>query len=430
MKRFFYILNLIITISCFAKNSENNNIDEAIKNNLLRYSEALSQIKTFYIKDLSYKELIDNSIKGMTSLLDPHSEYLTESEWHNLNDDIAGDFVGIGISTIAENGLLRVISPLDNSPAFKAGIKTNDVIFKINDKLVSTLGVDNSIKNIKGKENTTVKVSIYRPENKKIIELNLTRKRMDNYPVTSKIINKNLLLARIPAFNEKTANELKRTILKNSFDALILDLRNNPGGLLTSAVEICDLFLDKSEVDRDKTKNGTIVSIKGRLKEFNSEFRPHNGQIATNKPIVILINHGSASASEIVSGALKDYHRAIVVGTPSFGKGSVQTILPNKKSALKITTALYHLPNGETIQALGVKPDILVSQIKIAKNDVEKTMYELINEASNTNHIKASKADEKDIMLNGSEINKLAYEDFQLYQAAKIAETMIVSYRK
>lgn len=399
---------------------------KAINHEIERFSTTLAQIKTFYIYDMPYKDLITNSLKGMASRLDPHSNYLTEDEWNLLNNDATGEYVGIGVSIIPEDGLLRVISAIDNSPAKAAGIKSNDVIFKVGNDLISNIGIEAALKKIQGKPDTKVSISVFTPSTKSINKLSIKRKRMDNYPITSKMINHNLLYARLPMFTEKSAQELRQVIKQNQADGLILDLRNNPGGILSAAVDVSDLFLDQTMVNTNKKRNGTIVAIKGRIPEYDAEFTPTAGDILQKKPIFILINHGSASASEIVAGALQSYHRAIILGTDTFGKGSVQTVLPNHGSALKITTALYYLPDNRAIQGYGIHPDIKIKQIKTTKVDQEKNMLEIINEASYSNAIKPQNMDTADQQLNSQELENLAYNDFQLYQAAKILETVIV----
>lgn len=421
MRQLFILATAIISLSMSAASKSQATKNKEMKqDDVKKFAVAIAQIKHFYITDLSYNKLITNSLKGMVRGLDPHSDYLTEEELKQLNTDLKGEFAGIGISIIPEDGLIRVISAIDESPAEKAGIKGNDIIFKVNGKLVSSTGIDNALKNIKGKPGTKANISVFRPDTKKILNLEIARKIMKNYPVKSKIIGDNLLYIRIPMFNEKTLSEIKTAINKASFEGVIIDLRNNPGGLLSAATDISDLFLDAK---RMTLHNKRILSIKGRVKEFNTTFTAHDGDIIQNRPVVILINHGSASASEIVAGALENHHRAIVVGTKSFGKGSVQTVIPSVDSALKITTALYYLPNNTAIQARGIEPDIYVSQLKIIPE--EKNMNDIISEASNESHIK-NETDSFDAKLNNKSISKLAAKDFQLYQAAKILETIIL----
>lgn len=424
---------LAINGQLFAKSNESTEQTKAmieINQEIERFSNALAQIKLFYINDIPYKQLITNSLKGMTTRLDPHSDYLSENEWHNLNTEINGEFVGIGVSVIPEEGMLRVISPTDNSPAKLAGIQSNDIIFKVDNSIISQIGIENAMKQIHGKPNSIVKISTFRPSTKEIKQLQLKREKIDAYPVTKKIINNNLTYIRIPLFSEKTAAELKQALKTEKAEGLIIDLRDNPGGTLSAAVDVSDLFLDSNKTKNNKDRNGSIVEIKGRIKDYDTKFMPHPGAILKNTPIVVLVNHGSASASEIVAGALSSYHRAIVIGTNTFGKGSVQTVLPNNGAALKITTALYYLPNNKTIQGSGVSPDIFVKQVNVPKTNEEQSMLELINEASLNNSIKASKKDTADQMLNSEEIDELAHTDFQLYQAAKVLETVVLERTK
>lgn len=385
------------------------------------FAVALAQVKTFYIKDVPYDRLLTEAMRGMTRSLDPHSDYLTKKDLAELNKNIKGEYAGIGVYIIPEDGFIKVIAPLDNSPAKAAGIKSGDIIFKVNDKLVNDIGIDVALKNIQGKPGTKVKLATFTPESKKINNYNIIRKKMPVSPVEAKMLGDNILYIRVPMFNENTSKGIKTALAKFKYDGIIIDLRDNPGGLLSQAAESSDLFLDAKKLNKF---NKRIVSVKGRVKEFDVELTAHDGDLANAKPIVIIINQGSASASEILSGALQNYHRAIVVGSQSFGKGSVQTVIPGNDFAVKITTALYHLPNDETIQAIGIQPDILVEQLDVTPK--KKSLTDIITEASNINHIK-NKNDSYDLKLNNKQINEIATKDFQLYQSAKILETVILA---
>lgn len=405
----------------FAPTMQQKDIDQ--------FATVMAQIQYYYIDPVPYSQLFTNAIHGMVSQLDPHSTYLPANDLKSLMHDTHGEYAGIGISINVEDGLLRVITPIDDSPAFKAGILPNDIIFKVNSKMITEIGVDKALENIQGKPGTRVTISVYRPKTKNIKKFTIKRDKLKIETVKTKIINRNLALIRISSFGEKTTNELKSAIKKlkknKNIQGYILDVRNNPGGLLHTAVETTDLFIDSR-----KHKNHTIVSTKGRLKMMDTVANATPGDIIPNKPIVVLINHGSASASEILAAALSDYNRAITMGTQTFGKGSVQTILPTSDdAAIKLTTALYYTPNGESIQAKGVKPDIIVQplQLKEKTND-DRTMHDLINEASLDNHIaNKDRVDTGKKDLNTADLDVLAREDFQLYQAAKVLETMLLA---
>ncbi len=404
----------------FTQSIEQKDIDQ--------FATVMAQIQHYYIEPVDYHTLFTHAIHGMVNKLDPHSMYLPPAELHDLFDNTQGEFAGIGISLTVEDGLLRVITPIDDSPAAKADIQSNDIIFKVNDQLISQIGPEKALVAIKGKKGTTVRVTTYRPSTKDVKEHTLIRDNVSVQSVHYKRLN-NLARIRISSFGEKTTQEL-RTILKKTqrdktIQGYIIDLRNNPGGLLHTAVETTDLFLDAKRL-----KDKTIVSTKGRIEAMDTIANATAGDVINNAPLVVLINHGSASAAEIMSAAISEHHRGITLGTQTFGKGSVQTILPTSNdSAIKLTTALYYTPSGKSIQATGVRPDIVVKQVGIQNEHTEKSIHDVITEASLSNHISAQKEGTitAETALNSKALDEIIHKDFQMYQAAKILETIIIA---
>ena len=407
-----------------------------------RFSTVIAQIKRYYIENPTDKDLFNNAIRGMLMNLDPHSAYLDEDDLKDLQTVTTGEFGGIGIEIIPENGYIKVISPLDDTPAFKAGMKAGDMIVRINDKIIRKMTVRDAINMIRGKRGTTVDLTVLRKGEKKPLHFNVMRDVVKVASVKNKMLEPGYGYARIVFFQAPAADDLKKAITKLQQEAnghlkgLVLDLRNNPGGLLDSAIRISDLFLDAPRSKYDSL----IVYTKGRIPGADIRAKATPGDLIAGVPMVVLINGGSASASEIVAGALQDYKRAIVMGTRSFGKGSVQTIIPiDRTTGIKLTTALYYTPSGRSIQAKGIEPDILVNELKVNKDADDKPLDEvdekdLAGHLANGNNTPApkpaptpTKADEPPkapgSLMNPTEedtqapTNPLAFEDFQLFEA-------------
>ena len=357
MKKIYILLTFLFLI-VFSQNAFSQKKD-ALYEKLDLFGDILETINNEYFKQINEGEAIDGAINGMLQSLDPYSSYMSPKTFKNMNTETKGEFGGLGIEVTMEGGLVKVITPIDDTPADKAGIKSGDYIIKLDDKQVKGITLDEAVNTMRGKSGTSITLTIRRVNVNEPITVKIVREVIKTKSVISEV-KENIGYLRLRSFNEKSGDELIDKIkeIKRSntnISGYILDLRNNPGGLLSQAIKISDAFLD----------SGEIVSTKGRdprdIKVYNSK----KGDEINGKPLIVLINQGSASASEIVAGALKDHKRAIVVGEKSFGKGSVQSIMPlSNGGGLRLTTAKYYLPSGETIEEIGVLPDIKVEQQK------------------------------------------------------------------
>ena len=321
------------------------------------FSDVLDTLKKEYVDDVKQDEVIDSAINGMLQSLDPYSSYMSPEAFQNMSRDTKGEFGGLGIEITMESGLVKIITPIEGTPADKAGVQAGDYIVKIEDKQVKGMTLLDAVKLMRGKVGTSLEITVRRPEVEGEIKFNITRAIIKIREVSAEVKN-NIGYIRLRAFNEQSHDQLIKQLKKISnkkIEGYILDLRNNPGGLLSQAIKVTETFLD----------GGEIVSTRGRDKNDIRIFNAKKGDKINNKPLIVLINQGSASASEIVSGALKDHKRAILLGEKSFGKGSVQSIIPLKnRGGLRLTTAKYYLPSGESIHEKGVEPDIVVKRNK------------------------------------------------------------------
>jgi carboxyl-terminal processing protease len=337
--------------------------------------EIYDQVKSSYVEPVTEKQLVEGAVKGMLGALDPHSSYMTSKEYKEMMVQTRGEFGGLGMQVTMENGLVKVVSPIDDTPAAKAGMKPNDLILAIDDAPVTDMTLSEAVDKLRGPVGTQVKLTVRRKDADPF-QLTLTRADIKVDPVKAQLSGNDIGYIRVTNFSERTDHALEAAFKSLQQQAgatklvgVVLDLRNNPGGLLDQAVSVANDFLDQ----------GDIVSIKGRLARDNRRFEAQrNHDITHGLPIVVLINGGSASASEIVAGALQDNHRAVLLGTRSFGKGSVQTVLPVKDSggAIRLTTALYYTPSGSSIQAKGIDPDVMVEQARIETVQEIATQHE------------------------------------------------------
>ena len=394
-----------------------------------RFSNAISLIKQYYVKDTEDKVLFDNAIRGMLAGLDPHSSYLDENDYKELQTSTNGEFGGLGIEVTLDEGVIKVISPIVDSPAFKAGIKPGDYIIKIDKQYVQGIELKDAVKMMRGKPGTPIKLTIIRKGMTKPLMISVLREIIEIKSVKQRLLNNQFGYIRLTQFQSTTDKDMQAAIddlkLKagGQLKGLILDLRNNPGGLLDSAIQISGAFLNKIK----NGKKEMIVYTQGRLPGSKFTAMANAKDILNDAPMVVLINNGSASASEIVAGALKDNKRAIILGTRSFGKGSVQTVLPlDEKRGIKLTTALYYTPSGVSIQAKGITPDIVVEDISIGKASDKAEGFGL-SEAELSGHIANAHSNGK---INSDkptlDETSLLHEDYQLYAALTILKGLVV----
>lgn len=399
-----------------------------------RFTNSIILIKDFYVQSTGDKTLLDDAIRGMVSGLDPHSEFLDNTAYKTLLMSTSGEFAGVGIEVMPEFGILKVVSPIDDSPASKAGIKAGDYIVSINGKLVSEMSLQDAVDKMRGQKGSQVLLTILRKGEKLPLNFKLTRQVIRIASVKSKLIDDHFGYIRISQFQEPTGKLMRDAILNlkaqgnGKLNGLILDLRNNPGGLLDTAVQVVNSFLDSKKVANKY--DATIVYTEGRLPEAQYKAKATGVDLLEGAPIVVLVNGGSASASEIVAGALQDYGRAIIAGTTSFGKGSVQTVIPlDKTHAIKLTTALYHTPAGRVIQNVGIEPDVYLDEVEISKKKglEDLSMVQPIKEFQLKNHLTTNlpTSPEKKIEANLDKGNlSLAQQDFQLFEALNILKTL------
>ncbi|MCP3688548.1 MAG: S41 family peptidase [Gammaproteobacteria bacterium] len=385
---------------------------------LQAFTEVFSKIKSDYVEGVDDRKLVEDAIRGMLSGLDPHSSYLNTSEFSELKIGTTGQFGGLGIEVGMENGFVKVISPIDDTPASRAGIQASDLIIKLDDKAVKGMSLNDAVKIMRGKPNTDIVLTVVREGESKPLLFTITREIIRVKSVKNRMLEPGFGYVRITNFQSRTSADLLKAISDlqkdQTLEGLVLDLRNNPGGVLNGAIEVSDAFIN----------NGLIVYTEGRVDDSSHKYHATPGDSLNGAPLVILINGGSASASEIVAGAMQDHRRAIIVGTKSFGKGSVQTIQELRNgSAVKLTTARYFTPNGRSIQALGIEPDIELSTLKISAN-AEKARKgfsenDLDGHLSNPNG-DGKAADNKSATGVVEQSANLAESDFQLFEALNL----------
>lgn len=397
-----------------------------------RFTAAMNEIKKYYVTTVDDQTLFDNAIRGMLNGLDPHSGYLDMNDFAELKSHTTGQFAGLGIEVTPDEGYLRVISPLDDTPAKKVGLKTDDIILKIDNVLVKDMSLDEAISKMRGPKDSKVTLTIYRKSEQRVFNQVVTRQIIQVQSAKGKLLEDGYGFVRISQFQDPTLKELKTTVQAlisqnhgQNLKGFILDLRNNPGGLLDSAVAVSDEFLDS----RKLKGNDLIVYTKGRVSSSAFEAHATPGDILNGTPMIVLINEGSASGAEIVAGALQDHHRAVIMGTRSFGKGSVQTVLPlDSLRGIKLTTALYYTPNGRTIQATGIEPDIVAPPMDVKKDNKEDMLALLtLHEADFKNHLKTAAKVPLDNADPTVDPLTLASADFQLYEALNLLKGLNIT---
>ena len=351
-KRIFTLI--IFLILCFGKVSAQ---EETVYDKIDLFGEVLDKINKEYVEEVDQSDTMDAAINGVLQSLDPYSSYMSPKNLEEMQTETKGEFGGLGIEVGMEAGVVKVISPLDNSPAEREGVKAGDYIVKINDTQVQGKTLNEAVELMRGPVGSTLEITIRRVGLRKSLVFNITREIIQVASVKSEVLDEKIGYIRLTSFNENSDDQIKKKIKEfkknKKIEGYILDLRNNPGGLLGQAIKISDFFLD----------DGEIVSTKGRKKNENQKWFAREGDIINGKALIVLINKGSASASEIVAGALKDHKRAVLVGEKSYGKGSVQSIIPLKnRGAIRLTISKYYLPSGKSISEVGVTPDITVEE--------------------------------------------------------------------
>ena len=391
--------------------------------NLELFTEVLRQIDKNYVDPQDNQKLIQGAIKGMVQSLDPHSAYLSKEEHQDLLSETKGSFSGIGVEITVRDNVLTVVSPIEGTPAYKAGMQAGDKIIKIDGKIAADMTLPEAIKSIRGEKGTKVTLTIMREGADKPLEFTVTRDVIPIRSVRSTVLTPKIAYVRISNFQSKTKNDLAAELEKvengRKLEGLILDLRNNPGGLLSQAIDVSDLFLD----------SGVIVSTKGRESSQDMKATAHKKKLARNYPMVVLVNGGSASAAEIVAGALQDNKRALILGTKTFGKGSVQTIIPlSDGSGLRLTTAIYYTPSGRSIQASGIEPDVEVKFVPPVEED-GKDKARMVREKDLKGHLPGESAEEVDAdrrteeKENDKRAKQLIEKDNQIRQAMQLLQT-------
>lgn len=412
------LVGMMLAIGIGVRAERDNSAAQSIPVEDIRsLSEVFGKIKDNYVEEVGDKELLENAIRGMLTGLDPHSTYLDKEAFRELRVGTTGEFGGLGIVVGLEDGFVKVISPIDDTPAQRAGIKAGDLIIRLDGKTVKGMSLDDAVKIMRGRPGTSIQLMVVRTGKDKPLDIKVTRDKIRVQSVKNRTLEKGFGYVRVSQFQERSSSDLKKQISKlkkengGKLKGIVLDLRNNPGGLLDSAVEISDVFITK----------GPIVSVKGRDEDNEVVHSANPDDMLDGAPIVVLVNGGSASASEIVAGALQDHKRAIIMGTKTFGKGSVQTVVPlGNNTAIKLTTARYYTPSGRSIQAKGIDPDIVIANLKVSDNGKESVG--LVKEADLRGHLINGDEDEEDKGSKTTDKKKknLANEDYALYEALNL----------
>jgi carboxyl-terminal processing protease len=395
---------------------------------LRTFTEIFGRIKRDYVEPVSDKKLLEDAIRGMLSGLDPHSAYLIAEEYQELKEGTTGQFGGLGIEVTMENGFVKVVSPIDDTPAQRAGIKTGDLIVRLDDQPVKGMSLNDAVKIMRGEPGSKILLTVVREGEEAPLKITITRDIIKVKSVKSRMLEKDYGYVRISSFQSRTGESLKEAIadLKKentgNLKGLVLDLRNNPGGVLNAAVEVSDAFI----------KSGLIVYTEGRIENSEMRFNASPDDIIEGAPIVVLINAGSASASEIVAGALQDQKRAVIIGEKSFGKGSVQTILPTSNgAAVKLTTARYYTPSGRSIQAEGIEPDIALARVKL--ESVDKSEFTPVKESDLSHHLTNGnkRKDEKTNVEQTEKVKEeiLELKDYAVHEALTLLKGISIMHR-
>jgi len=424
--RFFVVMAVCVFISIAGFKSTLQADDNTYKS-LKLFADVLEELEKNYVDDVDSEELIHNAIKGMVGNLDPHSSFMPPEAFDELQDDTKGEFSGIGIVITMKDAILTVVSPIEGTPAYKAGIQAGDIIIRIDDKSTKDMALWEAVNMMRGPRHKIVLITVIRENEPESIEFSLKRDMIPMESVRSAMLEPGYGYLRITNFRMSTFDDIKKHLEKlesknNGLNGLIMDLRNNPGGLLAQAVKISDLFLAQ----------GNIVSIKGRQERNTQVFKAYPDDEDRNYPVVVLINGGSASASEIVAGALQDHSRALILGTPSFGKGSVQTVRPLKEGfGIKYTIARYYTPKERSIQAKGIEPDIEVEYEILEKKEKKISTFDrMIREKDLRNSLKPEKTEQPEKIKKQSKKHQRLLDTDQLQHDAQVKRALdiLISY--
>jgi len=423
----FGFLSTVAASFIFATSAQANDFDQQSVHTskleaYLKFTKIVQLIEEQYVDDINASDIINNALKGMLSNLDAHSSFMDKKETKELQVQTHGEFGGLGITVGMKDGALTVIAPLEGTPADEAGIEAADIILKIDNQATIGMTIDKAVSLMRGKPHTPILLTIVRKGETKPLKIKIIRDIIEIQSVYSKTIGDDILYLRITSFDQKVVDGMRKAIKKNpNRKGIVLDLRNNPGGLLNQAIGVVDMFV----------KEGAIVSQKGKIPEENLIYNATIEDTDTKTPLVILVNGGSASASEIVSGALQDHKRAVVVGKKTFGKGSVQVVMPiSQDEALRLTIARYYLPSGRTIQAVGVTPDVEVSYgeikkaeegISIKEKDLQKHLESELEKVDGITEVKDEKENKKIIT------EEQIYKDAQLKSAVDILKALMIT---
>ncbi len=420
-------MTLLFSSNLFALEEEKNKeTTEASRlESLAKFTKVISLVEQYNVDDVTIEELMDKALEGMLSNLDAHSNYLKQKDYKKLKVQTDGEFGGLGITVGIKDGALTVIAPIEGTPADKAGLESKDIILKIDDESTINMTIDDAVSRMRGKVGEPIELAIVREGESKPLHIHIVRGIITIESVYTRQIGDDILYIRVTSFDKKVAEDVSKAIKTREAKTkgIILDLRNNPGGLLDQAVDLVDIFVDK----------GDIVSQKGRHEADKRVYTASHRKTLTTVPVVVLINGGSASASEIVSGALQDHKRAVLVGENTFGKGSVQVVMPiTKNEAIKLTIARYYLPSGRTIQAVGVKPDIEVfpGEVKTKKNeftikeaDLKQHLEEELEKVDGKKDEDKADSKEKKDIITPEMMNK----DIQLKSAVDILKALVIT---
>ena len=419
---------LIIGLCARAETVTNTETGELPVDEIRAFAEVFAKIKKDYVEDVEDTVLLEYAIRGMLEGLDPHSSYLDEEAYLDLQEGTTGEFGGLGIEVGMEDGFIKVISPIDDTPAQKAGLQAGDLIIRLDDTPVKGMSLNDAVARMRGEPGTDITLTIIRDGAEKPLKVTITRDVIKVKSVRTQVLEPGFGYLRISHFQSRTAEDARAALqeLKQDNDGrlegLILDLRNNPGGILSAAVGVSDLFLDK----------GLIVYTEGRIDDSRLRFNAKPADLLDNAPVVVLVNAGSASASEIVAGALQDHKRAIIMGQKTFGKGSVQTVLPvSNAAALKLTTARYFTPSGRSIQVSGIEPDVALVRVKVESLEDEEQNF--ITEENLSRHLDNNAEDEhqdgdgdedEEAAKTEQETTALLTEDYALQQALNVLKSL------